>query len=371
MYIEIKENKSRTKAGKAAWCVDTRSLVDGGNRRFFATKQQAKAYTDHLSSELTNSSESWDWNFQELKDKFVQHLEKAYEDGEISRSSLKEKQRHSKAFISLQLDNKPLAKVKVRDLTTGDIRLQLVDQIKVGRTVKTVKNILGNVRVMFDYSLDCGCRNSNPALGVKAKGSKSKFKGLDKRIQPEIIEKIIAHMPEPWASRARFAATTGLRQGEQRALLWSQIDLDAGYIHVDKAIKHRAKAGDPKTINGFRKVPMTPDVKLSLQKLYLAKGRPAPNKEVFPSTKGNVLSDSRFLAAIHAGCDAAGVERIRWHDLRHYYASRILQAFDNDWWTVTNLMGHKDIKTTANTYGHWLETPEKDAEISAGIAAAF
>ena len=166
-------------------------------------------------------------------------------------------------------------------------------------------------------------------------------------------------MPEPWASRARFAATTGLRQGEQRALLWSQIDLEAGDIHVDKAIKHRAKAGDPKTINGFRKVPMTPDVKLS------------PDQEVFPSTKGNVLSDSRFLAAIHAGCDAAGVERIRWHDLRHYYASRILQAFDNDWWTVTNLMGHKDIKTTANTYGHWLETPEKDAEISAGIAAAF
>ena len=372
MHIVVKEIKSRAKAGKAAFCVDTRTLVDGGKQRFFATRQQAQAYADQLASELApNLGESWDWTFQQLRDHFVAHVERAHEDGDVTRSSMIEKRRHSQTFIDLKLNNKALAKSKVRDLTTGQIRLQLMDELKAGRSIKTVKNIMGNVRVMLDYAIDSGCRNSNPALGVKAKGAKSHDTGKAQRIQPAVIESIIAHMPEAWALRARFAATTGLRQGEQRALLWSDIDLDNGYVYVTKAVKHRAEVGDTKTAKGNRKVPLTPDVKQLLQELYLRAGRPSAGQLVFPSTTGNVLSDSRFLAALHKACDAAGVERIRWHDLRHYYASRILQAFNGDWWTVTNLMGHESIKTTTNIYGHWLESEEQDAKIADAISGAF
>ena len=84
-----------------------------------------------------------------------------------------------------------------------------------------------------------------------------------------------------------------------------------------------------------------------------------------------ISSGLLFLAALHKACDAAGVERIRWHDLRHYYASRILQAFNGDWWTVTNRMGHESIKTTTNIYGHWLESEEQDAKIADAISGAF
>jgi len=48
MHIVVKEIKSRAKAGKAAFCVDTRTLIDGGKRSFFATYQQAQAYADQL-----------------------------------------------------------------------------------------------------------------------------------------------------------------------------------------------------------------------------------------------------------------------------------------------------------------------------------
>lgn len=372
MHIEIKEHKSRAKAGHAAFCVDTRSLIEGGKRNFFATRQQAQAYADHIATEMAPSlDESWDWSFADLRDHFVSHIERAFNDGEMTRSSFIDKKRHSATFIELQLNNKALANAKVRDLTTGHIRLQLMDQLKADRTIKTVKNIMGNVRVMFDFAIDSGCRNTNPAIGVKAKGSKNKDTGKAKRIQPATIDTIIAHMPEAWALRARFAATTGLRQGEQRALLWSDVDLEAGYVYVNKAVKHRAEVGQTKTEKGNRKVPLTPDVKQLLQELYLRAGRPSAGQLVFPSTTGNVLSDSRFLVALHKACDAAGVERIRWHDLRHYYASRILQAFNGDWWTVTNLMGHESIKTTTNIYGHWLESDEQDTKIANAISSAF
>jgi len=372
MNITIKEHKSRAKAGHSAFCVDTRSIIDGGKRSFFATRQQAQAYIDHLVTEISpNLGESWDWSFQDLRDHFISHIERAYEDGEVTRSSLIEKRRHSQLFIELKLNNKALAKSKVRDLTSGQIRLQLMDELKSDRSIKTVKNILGNVRVMLDFAVDSGCRNSNPAVGVKAKGAKRIDTNKAKRIQPALIDEIIAHMPEAWALRARFAATTGLRQGEQRALLWSDIDLDAGVVYVTKAVKHLAGVGSTKTAKGNRKVPLTPDVKQLLKELYLRSGRPSLDSLVFPSTTGKVLSDSRFLAAIHKACDAAGVQRIRWHDLRHYYASRILQAFNGDWWTVTNLMGHESIKTTTSIYGHWLESEEQDAKIANAISSAF
>ena len=138
MHIEIKEHKSRAKAGKAAFCVDTRYIVDGGNRRFFDTRQQAQAYVDHIASELApNLGESWDWTFQQLRDHFVAHVERAHEDGDVTRSSMIEKRRHSQTFIDLKLNNKALAKSKVRDLTAGQIRLQLMDQLKAGRSIKT------------------------------------------------------------------------------------------------------------------------------------------------------------------------------------------------------------------------------------------
>ena len=178
-------------------------------------------------------------------------------------------------------------------------------------------------------------------------------------------------MDEGWALKAEFAATTGLRQGEQRALLWSDLDLEKGRVSVVKAVKHRGPVGDPKTPKAVRTLPLTPKMKTKLQELYLQSGRPALDSLVFPSTTDNILSDSRFLAAIHKACDAAGVERIRWHDLRHYYASQILQAFNNDLWTVTNLMGHESSKTTETTYGHWLDNKEKNAEIANKIAEIF
>ena len=173
MDIQVKFFPSRKRDGKKSFVVDTSKLVAGGRRNYFASKEEAQAFADHLKKELTpNLQEAWDWDFQTLRDRFVQHLEQQYEDEEISRSSLIEKRRHSKTFVALSLADKPLANVKVRDLTTGQIRLQLMNELKQGRSIKTVKNILGNVRVMFDYALDCGCRNSNPALGVKAKGTK-------------------------------------------------------------------------------------------------------------------------------------------------------------------------------------------------------
>jgi len=365
MEIDVSQYRSRAKEGKASWCVDTRALVHNGKQEFFKTKAEAKVYAKHVAAEISPaSSQAWDWTFKQLCDSYLAYVQQEFDDGEIKRSNMLEKKRHARCFVKLTLDNHKLTSYKVRDLTAGQIKLQLMNQLKKDRTIKTVKNIMGNVRLMFDHAIDSGCRNSNPALGVKAKGSKGAGKGLAVKPNESMIDNVIAHMTPVWQLRAEFAATTGLRQGEQRALLWADlVDHDFKKVDVNKAVEHRAGVGDTKTPAGKRKVPLKPDVAKKMKELWMAEGRPMKGL-VFPSRTGHVLSDSRFLPAIHAACDAAGVARIRWHDLRHYYASKLLQKFPGDWWTVTNLMGHESIKTTTEIYGHWLEDEARDQEIA-------
>ena len=59
-------------------------------------------------------------------------------------------------------------------------------------------------------------------------------------------------MSAQWKVAMRFACMTGLRQGEQRALTWGQLDLDNLKVHVTQAMKNRdsQNPGDTKTRAG-------------------------------------------------------------------------------------------------------------------------
>ncbi|MEC8275244.1 MAG: site-specific integrase, partial [Pseudomonadota bacterium] len=162
-----------------------------------------------------------------------------------------------------------------------------------------------------------------------------------------------------------------LRQGEQRALTWADLDLDNSKVDVNKAVKHRADVGPPKSPKGYRKVTLPRGLAIQLRELYIKRGRPAKTELVFPTRTGAIISDSRFQENMDKACAQAGVEKIRWHDLRHYYASQLLRAFKNDWWTITNLMGHESVQTTQETYGHWIEDEEKDAHMLDAVSSIF
>ena len=85
----------------------------------------------------------------------------------------------------------------------------------------------------------------------------------------------------------------------------------------------------------------------------------AQSERVFESLTGGIISDSRFPAAIKAACDKANVGHIRWHDLRHYFASTLLKVYGNDWNRIKTYMGHSSIKTTIDVYGHWMENEQE------------
>ena len=101
MDIQVKFFPSRKRDGKKSFVVDTSKLVAGGKRNYFASKEEAQAFADNLKMELTpNLAEAWDWDFQTLRDRFVQHLIGQFEDGEIKKANLHVKTRHSQNISS-------------------------------------------------------------------------------------------------------------------------------------------------------------------------------------------------------------------------------------------------------------------------------
>jgi len=367
MRLSVKFWKSRKKANKAAYLVNYR-----GQQNFFYTEGEAERFIAQLEVEGTGDfSKAWDWNVSKLSQEFFAHIDDKLRNGLVSKSWHDDKTRHTKLFLKLTLNDAPILKAKVREISDGMMALQLIKQIAEGRSKKTVENIIGSLIALFDFSKLSGCRQSNPARGQKLTGVMKSADAYEvERIQPNVVSKILDNLDDEWRLIAFFALATGLRQGEQRAITWGDIDFNADEVRVNRAYKHCGALGCPKTTKGKRKLDLEPGLKGELQELYMRSGRPADTELVFPS-QGRNIEKRKFQRRLKAACDAANVHPIRWHDLRHFFASNLLQEYPGDVWRVSNMMGHRDVNTTTRIYGHWIEEEKDKAEALARMSSKF
>jgi len=135
------------------------------------------------------------------------------------------------------------------------------------------------------------------------------------------------------------ALNTGLRRGELFSLRWSDIDLDGAMLTVRAAA---AKSGDS------RRVPLNAEAQAVLR-AWNKQAKPKNVESfVFPGADGERLTNcNKAWAAI---VKSAKLINFRLHDLRHSFASKLVQA-GVDLNTVRELMGHADISMTLR-YGH-------------------
>lgn len=158
------------------------------------------------------------------------------------------------------------------------------------------------------------------------------------------------------------AATTGLRQAEQLALSWDDLELDRGLLHV-RATLHRDAGewvlAETKNEESERIVPLTAETVEVLRehKLRMA-GERTPAWTyfglVFTTTKGQPIHGPNLLPPFYAHLARLGLPRITWHDLRHSAASVLLES-GVPIEVVSRFLGHATIRVTMDTYGHLTE----------------
>jgi integrase len=191
----------------------------------------------------------------------------------------------------------------------------------------------------------------------------------------DALAKLFQHCLESdddYANLVGLTLLTGLRLGEILALRWDDVDIEAGRLSVVRAgqwIHGEWVETAPKTRSGRRVVPIGElgTQLLRRQKAVVArrklKAGPAWQEHglVFPATDGRPLSPDRVSAAMRRLCRAAGVPRLRFHQLRHGSASLALAA-GIPLPDVSQRLGHADPSITARVYSHALSDGRRAAE---------
>ncbi len=167
------------------------------------------------------------------------------------------------------------------------------------------------------------------------------------------------------------AVSTGLRQAELLGLRWRDIDLDMLSISVTQALYKRrgvCQFKEPKTAHSRRRVAMTPKLALFLREyraeresIYWQLGKPLTLDDlVFASVEGKPLDPSMLSHEFARIAKQAGLENVRFHDLRHTFASLMFLRGAKPK-VISEALGHSSVAFTMDVYSHIIEGMQSDA----------
>jgi len=186
---------------------------------------------------------------------------------------------------------------------------------------------------------------------------------------------------DPWWAAYALALLAGLRRGEICGLQWGDYDPEARVIQVRRArvdVPGGPQISEPKTARSQRVVPCDPLLAeiLSHHQARQARARQAAGDDwaegdwVITTSIGTPVGPRNLLRAFQSACRKAGVPVIRFHDLRHTYAS-LLRETGADFRVIADLLGHSDPRFTAKTYTHSrLEEQRQWTQRASGAIAA-
>ena len=164
-----------------------------------------------------------------------------------------------------------------------------------------------------------------------------------------------------------------LRRGELLSLLWTDLDVENKTISVTKQVNRingKLVVSQPKTQNSIR----TLAIPQQAVDLLVAEHQKHPsNPYLFPSPKTGGMFDPDSFRHVHDKIlKAIGAEHIRFHDLRHTFATLSLKN-GVDVKTLSGALGHYSAGFTLSTYTHATAEMKRDAADTIGnvISAAM
>ncbi|MDA2920745.1 site-specific integrase [Desulfobacterota bacterium AH_259_B03_O07] len=223
----------------------------------------------------------------------------------------------------------------------GQINSWLVEKYKVERskeisryrrliTKSSVNREIACLKHMFTKAIEWGLITSSPARNVKLfRVQPNKLRVLSN----EEFQNIYNEASEFLRPILLFALNTGMRQGEILKLRWDDINLNQEYINVR----------DTKN-NESRNIPINETLKIIIDSLK----KNSDNEYVFAYKNGEPVRSVK--TAFYSALRRSKIDKCRFHDLRHTFATRLVMA-GVDIVTVKELLGHKDISMTMR-YSH-------------------
>ena len=212
-----------------------------------------------------------------------------------------------------------------------------------GLGASVIRNSITSLRVVLRWATARGDIVANPVTGLRLPTSRGR---RDRVADPRETERLLSALPAFEQALYGTALYAGLRRGELAALRWSEADLAARTLRVERSWDFVAREFvAPKSVAGLRVVPMTERLRELLVEHGIAT-RAGGDDLVFGAFAVRAVAkraDDAF--------EAAGLRRITLHECRHSYASMSVAAGAGAK-ELQVTMGHSSIAITMDRYAH-------------------
>ena len=272
--------------------------------------------------------------------------------------------------IAPNIGSIPLEKLTTMDLqklyrklmNTGRVERIEAKQQPKGLSAKTVRNINQVISSAMDFAVAQKIIPENPCKAVALP------KVEHKEMQTIPAEQLQAFLREAKATGVYemyyIELATGLRRGELLGLKWTDIDWPNGIIKVRRQVARvdgQIVEAPLKTKNSYRAVT------ISQQAIEVLKQQKEKTNDeyVFPSPNGGPISPDSVNNMLKRVLARAGIPKVRFHDLRHTFATIALQN-GVDIKTVSGMLGHFSAGFTLDTYAHVTTAAQKAAADTMG-----
>jgi integrase len=385
----------------------------------FDTERKAKAHLRHIEIQL-DSAQGVDPSSQKAKaNRPLGHYAEQYLNGlagTIDESTIEGYAKIYHSHIGPAFGQKPVAAITSADVTRFRAQLLAPHQRRHGRakattkpspklvtrSPKTVKHIVGTLRRILDTAVDDQAIAANPIQQGRRHTTKRRATSDGK--QPFKHRPLTANQVASvcdWIARngsqgrgndiyalaVLFAAHTGVRASELQGLQVQDITLSdipgtVGSIRIVRTAKRKGRQwsyGTPKSdASTDRVIPVAPWLADELRQ-YLTETHPfsatsvagnkyIPHAPLFPGRRNRYTFD--WAKPVHAGnlhehyfaqaCRECGLGSVRFHDLRHTFATMNLSAGEH-YMQVSKWLGHSSFVLTLTTYADYINEDEQAA----------
>ena len=249
-------------------------------------------------------------------------------------------------------------------------RKRFTDKYGEGLSDRMVRMCHTTCRSALEKAVQDGLIRVNPAIGCKLPPKKARE--MQVLTREELQRFLIQAKFEGYYEVFLLDLATGLRRGELMALQWDDLNFKTGVLNVNKQVydvRGQLQISTPKTKNSIRKIVLPPAVVAVLREYKKTVDSrwmfPSPVKEDCPITPGVVRRRLQLILE-HAGC-----KHVRFHDLRHTFATLALEN-GMDVKTLSAMLGHVSAATTLDIYTHITDDMQRaaGANIDRGIGKA-
>jgi integrase len=233
--------------------------------------------------------------------------------------------------------------------------------IRLGRSPKTISNAIVVLSAMFKDAVNWDRVAASPASGLERprddRAPEDRMRPLDAAGLRALVE-----AAEGEFARALLvtAAMTGMRRGELLGLRWRDVDYTNRRVWVRRSIGLGGVVKEPKTRRSVRAIALPKMVADELEAHWKTSGFRAGDDYVFANAAGKPLDGRNMVRELFEPARRrANLPPVRFHDLRHSYASVLIEQGAHPK-VISDQLGHASVQITMDRYSHLFEGAYSD-----------